>query len=419
MPNIQLKAKLQAYSRAPFYADWVRDITSLPDYDPEANYIRCTDENGEIKWKKIDVKYCDETTLERFIKEISDDNAYAKNIRIIKPNTSYNKNDPTDLEKILPSNAFGFYDWDNQLNIVQFPYLCEPDHNTIDINEEGKLCAKNLPDERSLKTDRDNNQLKVEAIFTSDGLLISGDFIHSSILNIVQDVDSLKQTVQDQGGQLNPYNFESSNPTEEDLSLYCKDQLVKDPSSTYSLKRNIFEEVIIPNCTKVKNLFDGSVWIYVDGKWYNKGIETIVAANNDGVLGTVTGSNDKYKISIDKNENGQSLGTMTVNGVEEEFSKVVYSQINRENLPQAYIQTSGENQTQQLLNIDTNGNGNTLVQRTINGCINCETPQNSNDKKSAINIEWMEKWLINNTATDEEIDQLLQSIFFDEEEVSE
>ena len=51
MPNIQLKAKLQAYSKTPFYEDWVRDIAKIPNYDPNKSYVRATGEDGVPFWK--------------------------------------------------------------------------------------------------------------------------------------------------------------------------------------------------------------------------------------------------------------------------------------------------------------------------------------------------------------------------------
>jgi hypothetical protein len=49
-----------------------------------------------------------------------------------------------------------------------------------------------------------------------------------------------------------------------------------------------------------------------------------VVANNSGAFGIVTGSFDKFKVSIDVNDQGQSLGTMTVNGLEEEFANTLH-----------------------------------------------------------------------------------------------
>ena len=40
MPQIKLQAKLQAYSRAPFYGDYIRDPKSLvPDYNSTTIYV--------------------------------------------------------------------------------------------------------------------------------------------------------------------------------------------------------------------------------------------------------------------------------------------------------------------------------------------------------------------------------------------
>lgn len=125
MPNLQLNAKLQVYSRAAFYDDWVRDIIkNVPNYDPKKSYVRSTNESGEAFWEEIDTTLCNEERLEAFVRDIASNKDYAQSIKIIKPNSLLDEN---DLTSRLPGNAFGFYDWNDKLTVVQFPALCSPD----------------------------------------------------------------------------------------------------------------------------------------------------------------------------------------------------------------------------------------------------------------------------------------------------
>ena len=157
-------------------------------------------------------------------------------------------------------------------------------------------------------------------------------------------------------------------------------------------------------------MFDGAVWIYADYSWYNDGSEVVIAANNNGVFGTVTGSSDPFKISIDTNRQGQSLGTMTVNGLEEEFNKIVYIEKNNSTLNSAYVQTPSQSQT--LIGISSNNEASTLVQRTENGFVRCSVPTlDETDKNILVNIGWVDNWFEANSATDEEIENLINETF--------
>ena len=260
----------------------------------------------------------------------------------------------------------------------------------------------------------------VESLLTKDGILL-GTSISERLKNLEKDVQDLISITQGKGGFLDPHDFGTAEPTEEELYRYYKQQITiqyikKYPDATPEEIGLFILNNPIPEQTKIKNLYDGAVWVYANERWYNDGTEVVIAANNEGVFGTVTGSKDKYKISIDTNSNGQSLGTMTVNGLEEEFGKVVYTQQNNssDNLYQAYVQTP--TQEQELLTISKNADDSTLVQRTSNGFVECNTPeQTEENKKIAINIEWLDSWFELNSVTDEEIEALINETFSKEE----
>lgn len=63
----------------------------------------------------------------------------------------------------------------------------------------------------------------------------------------------------------------------------------------------------MPSGTKIKNTFDNHLWVLnkvsIDGlvtyRWEDFGSDEICIANNDGVHGLVTGSNEKYQGHID------------------------------------------------------------------------------------------------------------------------
>jgi hypothetical protein len=221
MPNIKLNAKLQAYSKAPFYTDWVRDIKSIPNYNPKSSYVRYTDGNGTTSWEEIDTTLFNEEKLVGLIRDISSNKDYAQSIKIIKPNTLYDENNP---DSMLPGNAFGFYDWNDDLTIVQFPYLYSPDYSTIgvkvdSVTGEGHLCAINTPDNVTLKVNQSTHKMYVDALLTSDGALL-GNVINDKLKDLDRDVQDLIQLVKGTGGILDPWDFGVSEPTEEELHWY-------------------------------------------------------------------------------------------------------------------------------------------------------------------------------------------------------
>lgn len=416
MPNLQLKAELQAYSRAAFYDDWVRDIAkTVPDYDPKKSYVRSTNKDGDAFWEEIDTTLCNEEKLEAFIREIASNRDYAQSIKIIKPNSLLDENDPTSR---LPGNAFGFYDWEDKLTIVQFPALYSPDYVTIgtkkdEASGESFLTLINTPDGVTLKVN-DQNKIYAESLLTKDGIIL-GTTISEKLALLEKDVKDLIFITQGKGGFLDPHNFGTAEPTREELHQYYTNYIIAEylKQHPYASQEEINSYIIenpIPDQTKIKNLFDGAVWIYADYSWYNDGSEVVIAANNNGVFGTVTGSSDPFKISIDTNRQGQSLGTMTVNGLEEEFNKIVYIEKNNSTLNSAYVQTPSQSQT--LIGISSNNEASTLVQRTENGFVRCSVPTlDETDKNILVNIGWVDNWFEANSATDEEIENLINETF--------
>lgn len=70
--QLQLKAYLNAYSRAPFYFDWVRDISPEGEYDPNIVWVRAKNSNNEIEWVPVNRYFLDDENIAKELKRISD-----------------------------------------------------------------------------------------------------------------------------------------------------------------------------------------------------------------------------------------------------------------------------------------------------------------------------------------------------------
>ena len=195
--------------------------------------------------------------------------------------------------------------------------------NNDDINGSGTsdspLRLVNKPDELTLKTDTDNHTIYVSGLKDGEGSYtasaIKKDFadVNNSI-SVVRDDEArhyseLQQENSNQnnhitdllsrtkgiGGYLNANNFESATPSQDELTNYALQQI------------GITDRTKIFNQTKVKNLFDGNIWVLTNTPdsnpsvfdWANVGQEKIADANNDGVHGLVTGSYDELQGFID------------------------------------------------------------------------------------------------------------------------
>ena len=195
--------------------------------------------------------------------------------------------------------------------------------NNDDINGSGTLDSPlglvNKPDELTLKTDTDNHIIYVSGLKDVDRSYTASD-IKSDFADVNASIDTvrddearhyreLQQENRDQnnhitdllsrtkgiGGYLNANNFESATPSQDELTNYALQQI------------GITDRTKIFNQTKVKNLFDGNIWVLTNTPdstpsvfdWANVGQEKIADANNDGVHGLVTGSYDELQGSID------------------------------------------------------------------------------------------------------------------------
>lgn len=200
---------------------------------------------------------------------------------------------------------------------------------------ESPLEITNKPDELTIITDKNNAQIYAGAIRDDAGVITPQDIrdananTESEIERLDNKIDATKEQLeevnsnqQDQiddlltrtqgmGGYLNAYDFETAIPTQEELTQYAIQDI-----------GNITSQSEIYNGTKVKNLYDNHIWVFNDdpelqNPWSDQGTDAIIAdANNDGLHGLVTGSEEDYYGSID------SLGRITINKLEEDLNSI-------------------------------------------------------------------------------------------------
>lgn len=338
--QIRLKAMLRAYSKTPFYNDFVRDIYSQPDTQSNIQYVReyheVLDENGNPiageytgKWVALDTSLLKES-LENYQNEV---NNFKKQLNTI--NVAI---DPL-------TNRLIFIDSNGMLSHYELPDA-KVDYTTININKDYRLYSVDTPDNITLKEvdviyenmDGEGNplpnyygvisklsgKLRVEGIYANENRIITGN----DILRIEKNIRDLEAYTQGMGGALDPINlgylyrlnpddegYDSTQAEERNskLNQYAYTQLNSDGSSA---------PIAIPDQTKIQNKYDGILWVYIeaDNYWYNNGTDVVVQANNEGVLGVITGSLDKFKAFINND------GTVSINNLEEEFNKLVYSE---------------------------------------------------------------------------------------------
>ena len=200
------------------------------------------------------------------------------------------------------------------------------------------LAIKYPADEDTIITDQENGYIYSTAIKDDKGKITPQDIRDSNesydnqIEEInnhlvqhnkdIQRIDSVNQTQQDKiddlltrtqgmGGYLNAYDFETSTPTQEELTQYAIQDI-----------GNITSQSEIYNGTKVKNLYDNHIWVFNDdpelqNPWSDQGTDAIIAdANNDGLHGLVTGSYEDLEGFID------IKGHITINGLKEKLNSI-------------------------------------------------------------------------------------------------
>ena len=408
MPQITLKAKLQAYTKTPFYGDYIREPKALlPDYDPNIAYVFRDGSWIDLAVVSSELGISIED-LRNTITEI--ENNLLQEIRTVNVDVDYSKDQliftnsrNENIFKTLPTSKVDGETIGKNLDGNMY-VLDQPDGKTIvvdnivyekdDFNIDVRKVSGELRVDGIAITNNPKQNMSQEEILDYDSKYISGHDLHYRLKSLEKNVKDLEEFTQGTGGFLDPYRFfypdDKYNKTgkpllsleqgERDamLTQYAKDQLGRFPDSQ----------------TKIKDLYDGRIWVFSDNTWQDEGQDTVVTANNNGILGAVTGVaydennlNTKFKISIDKSiETGVSTGTMSVNGLADEFTKVVYDK-----------------------DSDINADSNTYVKRTNLGTIIANPGQADNE---VITVSQLNAWQSQLLGLDKAIiDQLVDENF--------
>lgn len=407
MAEIKLKAILRAYSKIPFYNDFARDVYSQEDTKPDTQYVRVyhevLDDEGNIvsgsytgEWAALDTSLL-EQSLDAYKQQVEDLETSVENIKI-------------GVDYANSNLIFTKY-VDGKEIITHIPLpAANPDGITINQNEQGQLYAVDTPDESTLKevdvvyetVDEEGNpttdvyninskkisgKLRVVGVYIEDAKkTLSGSELNDRLVKAEKNIKDLEAYTQGTGGHLDPVNLGllyRTNPDEEGydaakaaarnsvLNIYAYSQLNAD-GSEYATR--------IPNQTKVQNTYDGILWVYVEGEtadasyWLNSGTDVVVVANNDGVLGVVTGSYERLKGKIGAD------GTITINGLDEIDSTMI---------------------TEYNISVDPlNGK---IAKRTEKGQVKTTSPEAEDD---SVNLKYLEDWYASNKIVESEISAL-------------
>lgn len=375
MPQINLRAKLQAYSRSPFYTDYIRQPDSMlaDKYDPNLYYVFKNNQWVDLAQASSEIGTSIDS-LRSMLVEVEE--KLFSNLQTISCSIDY------DRQSLVFTNN------DGQKYFYALPSAAV-DNITIGLNDMGNIAVIDTPDNASIKVvnveyeedpilgiqHKVSGKLRAEALFSEsdpklglseeqvaefDSHYISGYDIKTKLLQAEKNIRDLEEFIQGKGGFLDPINFGKSLVS---LSIAERYNLL----TTYA-QEQLFNGVKtqVPDQTKIKNLWTGNIWVYVldTDIWVNEGQDKVVAANNAGILGSVTGvaydKNDpdtKFKVSIETTSDGLSTGVMSVNGLAEEFDKVVYRLELQNNSTEA----------------------NSIVQRTGNGTIIAEPSTEDNE----------------------------------------
>ena len=198
------------------------------------------------------------------------------------------------------------------------------DNETIIQDVHGKLSLKQKLDDKSFIV-KDDVIYPTELV-TKSGQYVSSDYIQNdlknatfNISNIVSKLEKIQKQLSTSNGYMSSNNFKTSTPTQEKLTQFVIECL--------STSNNQISRDQIPGGTKIKNTFDNHIWILnktlVGGlltyKWEDFGSDSICTANNDGIHGLVTGSNEKFEGHV------SLQGTISINGLQEEIESIIES----------------------------------------------------------------------------------------------
>ena len=401
MSTIKLKAILRAYSKSPIYDDFIRDVFAQEGTSSNTQYVRVYNETFDANGNPISGNYTgewvplDTSLLEKPLKD------FEYQVKELNKNL-----DTIHVSIDIITNKLKFVDGNGIVSYYELP-SAKVDYKTINIDHETyRMYTVDTPDESTLKevdivyengldingnpipnhygiVSKVSGKLRVEGIYVNDtDKVISGNELNDRLLKAEKNIRDLEDYTQGTGGYLDPINLGylyRLNPDDDGfdilqaqerntrLSHYAYTQLNND---------NSYTPVAIPDQTKIQNTYDGILWVYIESEnfWYNNGTDIVVQANNNGVLGVVTGSLDKFKANIGED------GTISINNLQEEFNQVIYSK-------EASIDPLE----------------NTYAKRSSTGQIKANDPKEEDDVAT---LRYIERWYASNKITNEQIDSL-------------
>lgn len=350
---IKLTAKLKAYSKAPFYPDFVRDVYSQEDSQVELKYVRSYSKKLNDLGKEVAIG--EWTPIDPLLKNI-DTKIDQLNISLTQTQTTLNHLEDQvhgSGENLAPLDFGDLEDTKSSLqrssSLTKSDLLNSYAHQTLKvIPDQTKVYDKQdkkiwvyvektnqwvdnggkvfIPatntgvfgvitgstDKFKASIDESEGTLSINGL--SEELTLLKSKIDDGINNVEDKLNKFIKKYESSNGYLKSNNFNVDIPTQDSLTKLVMDCL------NISLIENI------PNGSKIKNTYNNHTWVFnsyldsttnvVNYKWEDFGSDSICIANNDGVHGLVTGSQENFRGFIDIN------GVISINGLEEEFNTI-------------------------------------------------------------------------------------------------
>lgn len=429
MPQIKLNATLQAYSKAPFYSDWVRDVSAQNgSYEPiqeilnsdgsvaKIAWVRALNNKNEYQWYPIDVTALDASAIEELRQQLFQyGTSLEENLEGIYLSAPY-------LDEATNNLVLSFYNkfgWINNEGVKEYVRTISlpgvyPDNRYIykNLDAGNTLTLVNTEDNATIKVvpkgnptiayDQINQPVmiqpgayQVEGIHVDNpvskwatGSILTGKNLDNALLQHDIEIEDLKQIVQGKAGFLDPIDTEFIWDGTGDREEAFQTFLTKN-ALTQLFGDNINVDITnIPDQTKV--IYKNHVYTFTLTHllWQDSGMDVVVEANNGGVFGVVTGdATTPYKVKVEAD------GTMSVNELENSLDLKVSIINNTTSNDIAYIQT--EEGVSSYIEVDTTSAENTLAKRKADGSLECNKPEEMTNK-TVLNYQWYKEQFATN-----------------------
>lgn len=217
-------------------------------------------------------------------------------------------------------NYTDFNGRDQKLSIKKL----KADNVTIKINSNDELYCSYAVDNKTLKIDNDTNLIYASSLYLGDDKYLKATDIKNDLSNATYNISSITYKLEKVLSKLNTINgylasnnFNKKDPSQESLTNFI--------ISCLSDYNSDIKESDLTAGTKIKNTFDNHIWVLnkikgSDGltqlKWEDFGSDNVCIASNNGLLGLVSGSQDRLKGYIDVK------GVISINGLDEDLSNI-------------------------------------------------------------------------------------------------